>query len=73
MMIEREKEEIQKNLNQVEVLKKNLQRDDSKLKQQEQELINNAKLKARDILLDAKDEASKLISEMKKIIKQKGW
>lgn len=65
--IEREKEEIQKNLNQVEVLKKNLQRDDSKLKQQEQELINNAKLKARDILLDAKDEASKLISEMKKI------
>ena len=67
--IEREKEEIQKNLNQVEVLKKNLQRDDSKLKQQEQELINNAKLKARDILLDAKDEASKLISEMKKIEK----
>ena len=65
--IEREKEEIQKNLNQVEVLKKNLQRDDSKLKQQEQELINNAKIKARDILLDAKDEASKLISEMKKI------
>ena len=65
--IEKEKEEIQKNLNQVEVLKKNLQRDDSKLKQQEQELIDNAKIKARDILLDAKDEASKLISEMKKI------
>ena len=65
--IEREKEEIQKNLNQVQVLKKNLERDDSKLKQQEQELINNAKIKARDILLDAKDEASKLISEMKKI------
>lgn len=65
--IERKKEEIQKNLNQVEVLKKNLQRDDFKLKQQEQDLINNAKLKARDILLDAKDEASKLISEMKKI------
>lgn len=65
--IEKEKEEIKKNLNQVEVLKKNLQRDDSKLKQQEQELINNAKIKARDILLDAKDEASKLISEMKKI------
>lgn len=65
--IEKEKEEIKKNLNQVEVLKKNLQRDDSKLKQQEQELIDNAKIKARDILLDAKDEASKLISEMKKI------
>lgn len=65
--IEKEKEEITKNLNQIQVLKKNLQRDDSKLKMQEQELINNAKTKARDILLDAKDEATKLISEMKKI------
>ena len=65
--IEKEKEEIQKNLNQVKILKKNLERDDSKLKMQEQELINNAKIKARDILLDAKDEAAKLISEMKKI------
>ena len=70
--IEREKEEIQKNLNQVEVLKKNLQRDDSKLKMQEQELINNAKVKARDILLDAKNEASKLISEMKQIEQTSG-
>ena len=67
IQIEKEKEEIQKNLNQIEVLKKNLQRDDSKLKEQEQELINNAKTKARDILLEAKDEASKLINEMKKI------
>ena len=65
--IEREKDEIQKNLNQIEVLRKNLKRDDSKLKEQEQELINNAKMKARDILLDAKDEASKLINEMKQI------
>ena len=65
--IEKENEEITKNLNQIQVLKKNLQRDDSKLKMQEQELINNAKTKARDILLDAKDEATKLISEMKKI------
>ena len=65
--IEKEKEEIQKNLNQVQVLRQSLERDDSKLKMQEQELINNAKIKARDILLDAKDEASKLISEMKRI------
>ena len=70
--IEKEKEEIQKNLNQIELLKKNLQRDNSKLKMQEQELINNAKIKARDILLDAKDEASKLISEMKKIEETSG-
>lgn len=67
IVIEKTKEEIQKNLNQIELLKKNLQRDDKKLKEQENELINNAKLKAREILLEAKDEASKLINEMKKI------
>ena len=33
--IEKEKEQIQKNLNQVELLRKNLQRDDTKLKRQE--------------------------------------
>ena len=65
--IEKEKEEISKNLSQVELLRKNLERDDSKLKLQEKELIDNAKTKARDILLDAKDEASKLISEMRQI------
>ena len=65
--IEKEKEEIQKNLNQVELLRKNLQRDDNKLKQQEKELIDNAKIKARDILLEAKDEATSLINEMKQI------
>lgn len=67
IIIEKEKEEIQKNLNQVELLRKNLQRDDSKLKMKEKELIDNAKIQARDILLDAKDEASKLINQMKQI------
>lgn len=65
--IEKEKEQIQKNLNQVELLKKNLQRDDTRLKQQEKELIDNAKRKARDILLEAKEEATSLIQEMKQI------
>lgn len=67
IIIEKEKEEIQKNLNQVELLKKSLQRDDTKLKMKEKELIDNAKIQARDILLDAKDEASKLINQMKQI------
>ena len=65
--IEKEKEQIQKNLNQVELLRKNLQRDDTKLKRQEKELIDNAKIKARDILLEAKEEATSLINEMKQI------
>lgn len=65
--IEKEKEELEKNLNQVTLLKKNLQRDNSILEKQEKELINNAKIKARDILLEAKEEANTLISNMKKI------
>ncbi len=65
--IEKQKEEIQKNLSQVELLRKSLQRDDSNLRNQERELIDNAKSKARDILLEAKEEANSLISEMKQI------
>lgn len=65
--IEKEKEEIQKNLNQIELLRKNLQRDDNQLKKQEKELIDQAKIKARDILLEAKEEATSLINEMKQI------
>lgn len=67
LTIEKEKEETQKNLNQIEILKKNIQRDDTELRKKEKDLIDNAKLEARKILLDAKDEATKLINDMKKI------
>ena len=70
--IENKKQEIEKNLNQVELLRKNLERDDSNLKLQEKELIDNAKIKAREILLDAKKEVSILIREMKKIEENSG-
>ena len=46
---------LRKKTNQIEVLKKNLQRDDTELKKKEKDLIDNAKLEARKILLDAKD------------------
>ena len=65
--IETTKQEIEKNLNQIELLRKNLERDDSKLKKQERDIIDNAKIKARDLLLDAKDEATKIINEMRQI------
>ncbi len=64
--IEKKKEEITKNLNQIELLRNNLQKDNEDLKKQETELINNAKIKARSILLDAKDEAKRIISEIKR-------
>ena len=67
LKVENDKEQIEKNLNQIELLKKNLQRDDSKLKQKEKELIDNAKLEARKILEDAKDDATRLINQMKEI------
>ena len=65
--IEKEKDEITKNLKQVELLRKNLQRDDTLQKQKEKEYIEKAKVEAREILQDAKDEATSLIREMKKI------
>ncbi len=67
IQIEKEKNEIEKNLNQIELLKNNLQRDNSILKKQEKDLIDNAKIKAREILLDAKSEASNIIGEMKEV------
>lgn len=65
--IEATKLEIEKNLNQIELLRKNLERDDSKLKKQEREIIDKAKTEARDILLEAKAEATKIINEMRQI------
>ena len=67
IQIENEKDEIEKNLNQIELLRNNLQRDNSILKKQEKEFIDNAKIKAREILLDAKTEANTLINEMKQV------
>ena len=63
-LIEKEKEEIQKQLNQINLLRKSLERDNSLLKQQELDLINNAKTKARNILLDAKEEATSIIKQL---------
>ena len=62
--IEKEKEDITKELNQITMLRKSLERDNKNLKQQEEDLINNAKIKARNILLDAKDEANEIIKKM---------
>lgn len=63
-LIEKEKDEISKELNQITLLRKSLERDNQNLKKQEEDLINNAKIKARNILLDAKDEANEIIKKM---------
>ena len=69
-LIEKEKEDITKELNQAKLLRKSLERDNTSLKQKESELINTAKIKARNILLDAKEEANEIIKEMNNLAKE---
>lgn len=64
--IEKEKAEIDQKLLDIDKLKKSLERDNTKLNNQEKEIINNAKIQARDILLEAKNEANEIISKMNK-------
>ncbi len=69
-LIEKEKEDITKELNQAKLLRKSLERDNNSLKQKENELINNAKIKARNILLEAKEDANEIIKEMNNLAKE---
>lgn len=62
--IEKEKEIIKKNSNQIELLRKSLERDNSKLNAEAESIVFNAKIKAREILLNAKDEANEIIKEL---------
>ncbi len=62
--IEKEKEEIQKNLNQIELLRKSLEQDNSHLIQKKQQMIEDARSEARDILLTAKEEANEILQEL---------
>lgn len=64
LKLEAEKEKIIKNSNQVELLRKSLERDNSKLDLEAKLTIENAKNKAKEILLDAKDEANYIIKEL---------
>lgn len=67
LQIEKEKELIDKNLNQVEVLRNSLETDLSSHKQKEKEIIEKAKEEARQILLKAKEEAHDIIKELNEL------
>ena len=62
--IEKEKEEIDKKLENVSNLERSLTLDNEKLQKQEQDIINKAKVEARNILLDAKEDANDIIKEL---------
>lgn len=66
LAIEEEKEKIQKNSNQIELLRKSLERDNSNLNKEAERIVADAKIRARDILLDAKEEANDIIKELNK-------
>lgn len=62
--IEKEKKEIDKNLNQVTLLRKSLENEVSDKLKQENIKIEKAKKEARQIILDAKEESSKIIKRL---------
>lgn len=65
--IEKEKDEIQKNLNQVTLLRKSLEQENNEKLLHEQEKIDKARKEAKEILLDAKDEADSIIKKLNKM------
>lgn len=67
LWIENEKEQIEKNSNQIFLLRKSLEEREKSLKETHNSYIDKAKQEARKILLDAKDEASYYISKMNEI------
>lgn len=66
-LIEKEKAEIQEELLKVSNLRKSLEKDNKDLQKQELNIINNAKMQARNILLDAKEEANDIIKQMNSV------
>ena len=65
--IEKEKEKITQNSNQIEMLRKSLENENTSVSARENQIIEKAKIQAREILLDAKKEASSIISELNEI------
>lgn len=63
-LIEKEKAKISEELKRVSNLRESLEKENEYVKRQEQDLINNAKIKARNILLEAKEDANQIIKEM---------
>lgn len=64
LTIEKEKEEMEKNLNQVTILRQSLEQKNEELLGKKQDIIDKAKREAREIILDAKEEVNSLLQEL---------
>lgn len=69
ILIEKEKEEIQKNEVQITALRKSLENEKERLKEKETNFVEKAKTEAREILLSAKTEANEIIRELTQLEK----
>ena len=64
LIIESEKEEIIKNKNQIELLRKSLEQEKNSQNDLKEDKIEKAKIEAKNLLLDAKEEANSTIKEL---------
>ena len=64
LLIEKEKEKILKNSNQVELLRKQLEHNVNDVESREKTIIQKAKDEARNILISAKEESNEIIKEL---------
>lgn len=64
LIIEKQKEETNKNLIQIENIRKSLEKQQSDVSDKRKELIENAKLEAREILLSAKEDVNEIIHKL---------
>lgn len=62
--IEKEKEEIEKNSNQIKVLRKSLENENTRLQEKQDKILNAAKSEAREIIQAAKAEANAVIKRL---------
>ena len=63
-LVEKEKEKILAESKQISLLREQLQRENLEKEKQEKEIINNAKIKARNILLEAKEHSNEIIKQL---------
>lgn len=64
LKVEKQVEETEKNLRQVEALRKSLEKKQDDVIEKRAKMLEDAKLEARDILLSAKEEATEIIHEL---------
>lgn len=67
--IEKEKEEIEKNLRQLEMLRSSLEKQNDMQKEKQIKIVEDAKKEAREIILSAKEKANDIIKELSNLDK----